>query len=163
MKFIDLTTVQALAASRLAAHPDFGGLEILSELEEGATAAQLDEFDARFERAITAQGIVVIILCPEIAQVDTSDRSGISTKIAVAVAICENPQVNRGSPDAAAEPRRLPANKSVRRLVESAIASLLPEFDFPPQPAGRPTWEDGFWAYYLVAQRRHLIRAAPSP
>jgi len=160
MTTVTLASVQALAASRLGAHADFAGVEILLEAEESATAAQLDEFDARFERALNSQGVAVVVLSPELANVDKADHSGLSTKLAVAIAICENPQVNRGEPDAAANPRRLPANKSARRLIESAIATLLPEFEFPPQPAGRPTWDDGFWAYYLVAQRRHVIRAA---
>lgn len=154
-----LASVQTLAAARLAAHADFAGLEILLEADEAATAAQLDEFDARFERAINSQGVVIVVLSPELANVDKADHAGLSTKLAVAVAICENPQVNRGVADPAANPPRSPANKSARRLIESAIATLLPEFEFPPQPAGRPTWDDGFWAYYLVAQKRHLIRA----
>lgn len=162
MTAANLSTVQALAKTRLQLHPDFAGLEIFLELDESATAEQLAAFDAKFDDALLTTGLAVVVLCPELATVDKADYSGMSGKLGVAIAICENPQVNRAPADAAATPRRLPANKSARLLIESAIAVLLPEFDFPPQPAGRPTWDDGFWAYYLVAQKRHLIRAVSS-
>lgn len=159
MSAATLATVQTLARDCLLAHASFAGLDIFLELEEGADAAALAQFESQFDTAMATKGISIVILCPELATIDKADHSGLSGSLNVAVAICEVPEVNRGAADEAANPPRSPANKSARLLVEAAAQALLPQFHFPAQPAGRPTWADGFWAYYLVAQRRHLIRA----
>ena len=159
MSAATLATVQGLARDCLVAHSAFAGLDIFLELDEEADAEALAKFESEFDTAMATKGVAIVVLCPELGTIDKADHSGLSGSLNVAVAICEVPEVNRGAADEASEPPRSPANKSCRLLVEAALQALLPSFHFPSQPAGRPTWADGFWAYYLVAQRRHLIRA----
>lgn len=155
-----LATVQALVKTCLTANAAFEDLPIFLELDESATPAELAQLEAEFENALATVGVAIIVLSPELATIDKCERAGLSAELAVPIAICENPAVNRGEADATTSPARTPAGLSARLLVETAISALLPEFIFPPQPAGRPQWDNGFWAYYLVAHKRHLIRAA---
>lgn len=156
---MSVTSVQALAKDCLAANAAFAGVAIFLELDENASPEQLRAFEESFERELATKGIAVVIVSPELATLDQVEGSAINTHLAVPVVICENPAVNRAQPDAEAVPPRTPLNRSSRRLLEAAISALLPHFKFPPQPAGRPQWAEGFWAYYLVALRKHAIRA----
>lgn len=160
MSAANLITVQALAAARLAAAAAFTGLSITLELAEDATPDQLAAAERAFETALATTGLAIVILSPELSVLDRAESAAVSGRMAVPIAICENPEVNRGTADATADPPRSPANKSARELVEAAVAALLSEFDFPAQILGRPTWANGFWAYYLVAEKKHLIRGA---
>lgn len=160
MSAATLTTVQALAKTCLAANTAFAGLTILLELEEGASPAELAALEKAFETALLRQGLAVIVLSPELVGLDNATAAGLSAEMSVLVAICENPEVNRGAADPLSDPPRIPSGKSARLLLQSAVTALLPEFRFPPQVAGRPQWESGFWAYYLVAHKRHVLRAS---
>jgi hypothetical protein len=156
----NITNVQQLAKTLLQGNPKFSGIGIFLEADELATPAQLAETDRAFETALLSQGIAVVILSPQLAMLDETKGSAISTELVVPIGICENPEVNRGEADATTTPPRSPANKSARDLLEAAIVSLIPAFHFPAQPAGRPEFAAGFCAYYLLAQRKHVIRAS---
>jgi hypothetical protein len=157
-----LDNVQQLAKAVLAADAAFAGLSIFCEGDESMTADQLAAQAEAFERALLTQGVAVVILAPQLAKLSQVKVAGqaLNTDLVVPVGICENEEVNRGPADPDATPARTPAGKSVRLLLEAAIAALLPQFSFPEQPAGRPEFYGGFTAYYLLAQRQHVIRSA---
>lgn len=156
----NLSNVQLLAKTDLAAASAFTGLAILLEADETATPAELAAVDRAFEQALLSTGVAIVVMSPQLAILDQAERSAVSAELVVPIAFCENPEVNRGAADATATPARSPANKSVRALLEAGIIALLPHFRFPPQAAGRPEFGAGFIAYYMLAQRKHIIRAA---
>ena len=157
----NLSTAQGLAATCLTANAAFAGVPLFLELAEGATPDELAALLKQFENALATVGVAAVILSPELASLDEVKAGAVHADLAVTIALVENPEVNRAAADASIVPARTPAGKSLRVLLEAAVAALLPaEFRFPHQLAGRVEWADGYWASYLVAHKRHIIRAA---
>ncbi len=157
---------QALVKDCLLANSLFAALPIFTELDPQASPDQLAAMDTAFETALATCGIALIILSPHalaLGQVKSRGGAavgGISLELVVPVAICENPEVNRGTADPAATPPRAPAGLLPLELLEAGISALCTKFSFPAQPFGRPEFADGFCAYYLMPQRQHTILSA---
>jgi hypothetical protein len=163
MKF---TEGQKIAQECLAANPAFAGLDIFVELDDRATPEELADYDRRFEEALNTKGLAVIVMLPYGLKLDeakargASQAGGIIMEMVYPVAFCENETINRGAANPAAVPPSAPANKLPLTLMREAIRSLLRKFTFPTQALGRPEFGDGFWAYYIFAQRPDTILAS---
>lgn len=158
--------IQELAKTCLLANSNFTSIDFFLELDQTATPDTLAAFDTAFETALLTKGLAVIILSPHAMLLDqvkargSSTVGGVSLQLVVPVAICENPEVNRGTADATATPPRAPLNRAPLMLLEQAIKALCIKFTMPSQPFGRPELGDGFWCYTLLPQRQHLIGTA---
>ena len=158
---MNFEALQPHVAECLAANDFLAPLTILQEFAPLLTAAELAQNDARFEFAIATQGVALVILSPIGRSRDTVKRSGLAMNVTVPIAICENPEVNRGPADPTANPARRPFGHVALRIQREVITALLPYYNFPATAGfDRPTiGVDGLLHYYLLPERTVILVA----
>ena len=161
-----MNQVQGLARDCLAANPFFTGVTMLLEYDPSAGADMLDQVEARFEGALAATGVVIVVLSPFAKKMDESKDGGLSLAVTVPVVFVENPKINRGAA-VVANPTATPPitavtpfGKPASQMLEEGMKALIKGFKFPDMPVQRPEiGKDGLVYYHLMPERRHVVRA----
>jgi hypothetical protein len=156
---------EGVSAEQLAIAAALSGFEFMLELDETATAAQLDAQEHFFEEEISRKGFVAVISTPRAERIDlVAGRTAAGAahlRVLCQVAFIENPGVNR-MPSDAARPEVVPAAKRPLVVIRAAMqAALGAGYELPAQPLTAPEIDlEGLNLHGLLITGKDDVRAA---
>lgn len=161
---MNLTTFQSGLKTVLAGAAALAGLEIMLELDETATTAELDAQEALFEREISRKGFVIVISTPRAERIDELRgqvaAGAVHLRVLCQVAFIENPAVNRLATVDPDQPDVTPANRRPLTLIRAAMVAVLGAgYELPAQPLTNPEQDlEGLNLHGLLVAGRDLVR-----
>lgn len=140
--------VQQAVADCLAPNIYLAGITVLIENRPGGTKEEHETYEARGEKALQAQGVVIAILCPRATVGDGIEVMGSATgalvsDVTVPIVVQVNPIVNLSAGG---------LNKDALRIVHECLNELVKKFNFKGKPYDGPVPDFGGIVYNVLPQ-----------